>query len=67
MAKKLVHDYEGCIGCGACAAIAPKYWEMQGAKAKLLKEKIDEGDLQDNEDAKDACPVNVIHIEDDKD
>ena len=25
---RLQHDRENCIGCGACAVIAPEFWEM---------------------------------------
>lgn len=25
---KIIHDRESCIGCGACASVCPKYWEM---------------------------------------
>ena len=28
MRYKFFHDREGCIGCGACAAIDPDNWEM---------------------------------------
>ncbi len=67
---RIEHDFDGCIGCGACPAIAPKYWVMEGAKAKCLKEQIEDendseeskNDFEDNMDAASACPVNVIHI-----
>lgn len=42
MAVKIIHDRKICIGCGACAAVCPDFWEMaddgksdlKGAKAE---------------------------------
>jgi len=74
MIKKIVqHDRPNCIGCAACAAIDPKTWVMNGdGKADLINsEKFNEGwqrkdvkeeEFQNNMDAADSCPVNVIHI-----
>ena len=67
---KIVHDRENCIGCGACAAMCPDFWEMvddgksklSGAKPKAGKFELEVNDLGCNKDAADACPVNVIHI-----
>jgi ferredoxin len=25
---RIIHEKEVCIGCGACAAVCPKLWEM---------------------------------------
>jgi ferredoxin len=77
MAKyKLVHDCGGCIGCGACVAIAADYWEMGSEGKSILKNSkkvgdkeerdIEEKDFAANNEAAKACPVNVIHIIDDK-
>jgi len=66
MNYKIEHDVVGCIGCGACASICPKYWTMDGAKSKLLKKTCDDKDLTCNKEAAESCPVNVIHITDDK-
>ena len=73
MAKyKIEHDRPNCIGCGACAAVAPKFWEMakdgkssiiSGKKVKDKEEKIiNEKDLAPNKEAAESCPVNVIHL-----
>ncbi|MEK6821544.1 MAG: ferredoxin, partial [archaeon] len=36
---KIQHDRPNCIGCGACAAVAPDYWEMSPVDGKSdLKE-----------------------------
>lgn len=73
MAKyKIDHDRPNCIGCGACAAVAPNFWEMAedgkssikgGKKVGNKEEKeIAEKDLAANKEAAESCPVNVIHI-----
>ncbi|MFH2021538.1 MAG: ferredoxin [archaeon] len=73
---KVTHDRENCIGCGACAAIAPDFWTMnddgkadliggirQGKKVvKVIKDK----DIELNKEAADSCPVEVIKVEEDK-
>ena len=70
---KLQHDKDNCIGCGACEAVAPDFFEMKDDGKVMLKggKKIDndwyemeikEKDFQINKDAADSCPVNVIHI-----
>jgi len=61
---KFVHVVEDCIGCGACASLMPKYWIMQGPKANLTKETIEDKDLEDAKECKDACPVTCILIKD---
>ena len=74
MAKKIVHEREGCIGCGACAAVAPESWEMDAdGKVNLKKAKkaganfeLEVKDFGANEDAANSCPVNVIHLIDEK-
>jgi ferredoxin len=74
---KIIHNREGCIGCGSCAALCPKFWEMNMndmksdlKNAKINKrgefeleiENINKEDLECNKAATDACPVNVINI-----
>ena len=72
------HDRPNCIGCGACAAVAPEYWVMDDdGKSDIKKSKhtknekgeivleeleIDEGEFPKNKDAAESCPVNVIHL-----
>ncbi|MBI2143744.1 ferredoxin [Candidatus Woesearchaeota archaeon] len=74
MAKYLLeHDRPNCIGCGACAAVCPKFWEMnddgksdiKGGKPRKdewQELEIDEKDFETNREAAESCPVNVIHI-----
>lgn len=77
---RLEQDHPNCIGCGACVAVAPDFWEMaDDGKASITKCKVREDkweekeiiakDLQQNKEAAESCPVNVIHLislEDDK-
>ena len=66
MVYKIEQDVSGCIGCGACAAVCPKYWAMDGSKAKASKTDFEKADLNCNMDAANSCPVNVIHLIDAK-
>lgn len=75
MAKKVVHFKKDCISCGACAAIAPEFWEMDDEGLAQLKGSTENGDhwerqlseeqVQPNEEASQVCPVNIIHLKDD--
>lgn len=73
----LQHDRINCIGCGACATIAPKFWEMNddgksdiiGGKPKengWQEKEINEEDYDINLEAAESCPVEVIHLVDDE-
>jgi ferredoxin len=73
---KVVHLKKDCISCGACAAIASDYWEMDADAMAQLKDSTKVGDKweleidsqeakQENQEASDVCPVNIIHIEED--
>ena len=74
MAKFLLeHDRVNCIGCGACAAVAPDFWEMnddgksdiRGGKSRKdcwQELAVSEDDFEVNKQAAESCPVNVIHI-----
>ena len=70
---KLFHDRPNCIGCAACAAVAPDFWSMnEDGKSDIIgckknndeTEELDIGekDYAANKEAADSCPVNVIHI-----
>jgi phosphoribosylglycinamide formyltransferase-1 len=71
---RIEHNRPDCIGCTACASIAPKFWEMSDLDGKsdiiggtLRPDGWEEmefaGDeLELNKDAAEACPVNVIHL-----
>ncbi len=75
---QIKHDRPNCIGCGACAAVAPDYWEMSPVDGKsnlkgsihIKLESGEDGEQKDigqaqytpNKEAADSCPVNVIHL-----
>ncbi len=70
---KIIHFKKDCISCGACAAINPKFWEMDVEGLAELKgsKKVDdhyelgvdsEEDRASNQEAADVCPVNIIHV-----
>lgn len=69
----LQHDRPNCIGCAACEAVAPNFWEMNSDGKSDIKNaknvdngwqqlEIEEKDFQANKEAAESCPVNVIHI-----
>lgn len=67
---KIILEREICIGCGACEAVCPKYWQMaDDAKTILLgskkEDKYEVLELEEvfcNQDAADSCPVQCITI-----
>lgn len=72
---RVIQNYEGCIGCGTCVALCPKFWEMKEEELKAylkggrFKEETQEYELEIedtecNTEAAEACPVQVIRIED---
>ena len=69
----LQHDRPNCIGCAACEVVAPDFWEMNQDGKSDIKQgnslengcqelEIDEKNFQENKDAAESCPVNVIHL-----
>jgi len=78
MGYKIKHDRPNCIGCGACVAVCEKFWKMDNKDnlsdiigGKRLDDgteelEISEEDLACNKEAAEVCPVNVIHILNDK-
>jgi ferredoxin len=67
---KVVHERNKCIGCGACAAVCPEFWEMgDDGKSKLkgAKKVGDNFELElkeagCNKEAASGCPVECIHV-----
>ena len=70
---QIFHDRPNCIGCAACAAVAPDFWSMnEDGKSDIIGSikkddeteelDIDEKNYNENKEAADSCPVNVIHI-----
>lgn len=76
---KIEQNREDCIGCGACAAIAPDHWEMHDDNKAIIRKgkytnkgksivkselEISDKDFNVNKDAAEACPVNAIGVYD---
>jgi ferredoxin len=67
---KVIHERDKCIGCGACAAICPKFWEMKDDGKSYLKGSKKKGNIYElevkdagcNKEAADTCPVECIHV-----
>jgi ferredoxin len=68
---KVTHLKDICIGCGACVAVCPKYWEMKGdGKSHLKGAKMINPDhfelvlpnAECNGEAASSCPVSCIKV-----
>jgi len=57
---KISVDQEKCIGCGSCAAICPKSFEMVDGKAHAKKADVKK--ITCEKEAADSCPVDAISI-----
>lgn len=56
-------NQEGCISCGNCVSICPEVFQFNDAGvAQAIDSDIPETECSSAEDARDACPVNVIDI-----
>ncbi|MFH1656773.1 MAG: ferredoxin [Candidatus Nealsonbacteria bacterium] len=70
---KIIFELEKCSGCGSCAALCHKKWELkEDGKSQLLGSKKNsetnnfEKEITEkncNQEASDSCPVQIIHIE----
>jgi ferredoxin len=68
---KIIHERDKCIGCGACASICPKFWDLSEDGKATLKNSSSNQDgnyeielemLECNQEAADSCPVQCIMI-----
>jgi len=68
---KVVQEREKCISCGACAVLAPDFWELDEegksqfrnpAVTNSITLDVGEQELRSIIEAAEACPVNCIHI-----
>lgn len=70
---KIQHFRKNCIGCNACVLIAPQQWLMNEHDGKAILRNsqgqndvfvadIAEHDLEKNQKAAQACPMNIIKI-----
>ncbi len=61
---KAIVNQEACIGCGACAAICDKVFEINDeGLSTTITDKVEEEDSQEVRDAADACPTGAILVE----
>lgn len=66
---KIKLELEKCIGCGSCAAVCPKYFELQDDGKSHIKgavkqdvEELEVEKIECAESAAEACPVQCIHV-----
>jgi len=67
---KIKLEREKCIGCGSCAALCDKYFEIiddgkssvKGAVKQDMQE-LEVEKIECAESASEACPAQCIHIE----
>ncbi|MBI4017248.1 MAG: ferredoxin [Candidatus Aenigmarchaeota archaeon] len=74
MPFKVIHERWKCIGCNACVAVSPEYWEMnEDGKSDIkgaVHKNVPEGVLEElevaepgtNKEAEESCPVSCIHV-----
>lgn len=68
---KIIHQRKKCIGCGACVAVCPKFFEMSKDGRALLKKAKQKGNdfelqvekLDCLEEASNVCPAGIIKIQ----
>lgn len=69
----IIHQRAKCIGCNYCVELAPQRWRMsrKDGKSVLLgavnkkgfwSVKVREDELESNQQAAKACPVNIIQV-----
>lgn len=56
---KLRVDEDICIGCGACQAICPEVFDVDGV-AKVIVDEVSDEVKDDAVDAMEGCPVAAI-------
>jgi ferredoxin len=70
---KIIHQRKKCIGCGSCAAVCPKFFEMSkedGLSTLKNAKKVGESfelEVEKFDCAKEAaelCPAKIIELKD---
>jgi len=69
---KIVVERKKCIGCGTCASLCPKFWEMgedgrSNLKGSTMDKETEVQELETEEldcatDAAQSCPAQCISI-----
>ena len=57
---KLKLNKDKCIGCGACEAIAPDYFQVIGGVCSLKKSEVKKEDEESVKEAIECCPTQAI-------
>ena len=61
---KIVLDKEKCVGCGACQAICPEYFEVdKDGKSKVRREEVEKEKMNCIREAIEGCPTQCIKSE----
>lgn len=61
---KVKVNKDACIGCGACAAICDKVFEINDEGLSVVKnEEVKKEDEQATKDAAESCPTGAIVVE----
>ena len=60
MSKYKVEVNDDCIGCGACVGVCGEEFELVDGKSKPINGATDSDCVME---AKDACPVSAISVE----
>lgn len=61
--SKVKVNQDMCIGCGACAAIAPDVFELDEERLSCVKvEEVPADQLEDAKDAVEGCPTEAIEM-----
>ena len=69
--KKIILEKSKCVGCAACEALCPKFFEIKDGKSHLKGSKEDsikneELEVEDTDcadEAVDSCPAQCIRID----
>ena len=62
MKSKVVENL--CIGCGACMALVPDYFELSDEGVAYAKDDVVKDDLEEDvKTAADNCPTGAIAVE----